>query len=59
MNPFASNEKIQQLEQRHVQLIDELDALNDRLEQALNSFAKSSEPCVTAWVSKTEFAGSS
>ena len=40
MNLFAPNEKIQQLEQRHVQLIDELDALNDRLEQALNSFVK-------------------
>lgn len=48
MNQFAPNEKIQQLEQRHVQLIDELDALNDRLEQALNSFAKSSEPTTLA-----------
>ena len=38
MNEFAPNEKILQLEQRHVQLIDELDALDCRLEQTLTSF---------------------
>lgn len=40
MNEIASSEKIQWLEQRHVELIDELDTLNSRLEQTLNSFAK-------------------
>jgi len=40
MNEIAPSDKIQWLEQRHVELIEELDALNNRLEQALNSFAK-------------------
>ncbi len=40
MNPIAPIEKIQQLEQRHVHLLDELDALNIRVEQALNSFVQ-------------------
>ncbi len=40
MNELAPAEKIQQLEQRHVRLIEELDALNERLEQALSSFIK-------------------
>ncbi len=35
MNDLATSEKIQQLDQRHTQLIDELDALNERLEQVL------------------------
>ena len=39
----ASCEKIQQLEKRHVQLIDELDLLNSRLEQTLRRFARSTE----------------
>ncbi len=37
---LAASEKIQQLDQRHTQLIDELDTLNERLELVLNSFAK-------------------
>ena len=40
MNEIATGEKIEQLEQRHLQLLDELDALNGRLEQALSSFGK-------------------
>jgi hypothetical protein len=44
MNSIAPNDKIQWLERRHTELIDELDALNSRLESALISFAKSSEP---------------
>jgi len=38
MIEIASSEKIQLLEQRHIQLIDELDTLNGRLEQALSCF---------------------
>ncbi len=37
---LATSEKIQKLDQRHTQLIDELDTLNERLEQVLNSFVK-------------------
>ncbi len=40
MIEIVTSEKIQRLEQRHVQLIDELDALNGRLEQALSRFVK-------------------
>ncbi len=40
MSEIAPEKAIQRLEQRHEQLIDELDALNERLEQALNSFVK-------------------
>jgi len=40
MSNMVSGEVIQQLEQRHVELIEELDALNNRLEEALNSFVK-------------------
>jgi len=40
MNQFAPNDKIQWLEQRHAELIDELDALDSRLEQVVNSLAK-------------------
>ncbi len=35
MNEIAPHERIQRLEQRHEQLIDELDTLNNRLERAL------------------------
>lgn len=40
MNETATCEKIEQLEQRHLQLLSELDALNGRLEQTLSSFGK-------------------
>jgi hypothetical protein len=44
MSELVPSEIIQRLEQRHEELICELDALNARLEQALNSFARPSEP---------------
>jgi len=40
MSELAPSELIQRLEQRHDQLLEELDSLNERLEQALNSIAK-------------------
>lgn len=43
MSELAPNAVIQRLEQRHEQLITELDALNERLEQALDSFIKPAE----------------
>ena len=43
MSNIVTSEKIQRLDQRHTQLLDELDTLNDRLEQVLNSFAKSND----------------
>ncbi|MCG8450158.1 MAG: hypothetical protein MI725_11345 [Pirellulales bacterium] len=47
MNGLAHNENIQRLEQRQEELIAELDALNGRLEQVLNSLVKPTEqlPC--------------
>ena len=44
MSDLTTNEKIQQLEQRHVKLLDELNALNQRLEETLSSFAKPTQP---------------
>ncbi len=41
MPDLANNDLIQQLEHRHTQLIDELDALNVRIEQTLSSFSPS------------------
>ena len=40
MTETAHCEKLRQLEQKHVQLIEELDVLNARLDQALESFSK-------------------
>lgn len=42
MSDLVPSEIIEKLEQRHERLIEELDELNDRLEQALNSFARPS-----------------
>jgi hypothetical protein len=39
MTETARCDKLQQLEQKHLQLIEELDVLNTRLEQALESFS--------------------
>ena len=39
MNETAHCDKLQQLEQKHLQLIEELEVLNARLEQALESFS--------------------
>lgn len=43
MSELVPSEIIEKLELRHEKLIDELDELNARLENALNSFAKPSE----------------
>ena len=43
MNDQSHNEMIQRLEQRHEQLLGEIDALNERLEQALDSIIKPTE----------------
>lgn len=43
MSEIVPGEVIQRLEQRHAELIDELDALNHRLEEALSSFQKAPE----------------
>ncbi len=40
MNEPATNDVYQQLDQRHEQVLVELDALNERLEQALGSLGK-------------------
>ena len=39
----VTNDVLHQLDQQHEQLLWELDSLNERLEQALNSFGKQSE----------------
>ena len=44
MSELVPSEIIERLEQRHEKLIRELDALNSRLEQALNGFTRSGEP---------------
>lgn len=43
MSDSTPNDKIDLLEQRHIQLIEELDVLNQRLEQTLSSFSKTSD----------------
>jgi len=43
MIEIACSDKIQWLEQRHVELLDELDSLNSRLEQTLTSFTKQND----------------
>ncbi len=43
MSLIAPQEKLLQLDQQHIQLIDELDALNQRLELALDCFSPQSE----------------
>jgi hypothetical protein len=47
MNKIDPNEKIQWLEQRHAELIDELDALNSRLEQTVDSFVRDKNEAAT------------
>lgn len=44
MSQIAPADKLQQLDQRHTLLIEELDALNLRLEQTLGSLSAASEP---------------
>ncbi|MCH2114136.1 MAG: hypothetical protein MK171_04410 [Pirellulales bacterium] len=41
MNQLVPSEIIERLERRHEELIGELDVLNTRLEQTLNSFSQS------------------
>lgn len=48
MSKLAPSDIIDRLEQRHEELIEELDVLNARLEKALNSFVKPSEETDTA-----------
>ena len=43
MNEPVTNDVYQQLDQRHEQVLAELDSLNERLEQALGSFGKPSK----------------
>ena len=40
MTEVAPTDRLHQLEQKHLQLIEELDALNTRLEHALERFSK-------------------
>ncbi|MEM8944651.1 MAG: hypothetical protein AAGD11_05650 [Planctomycetota bacterium] len=42
MSEINATDQIQQLDQRHVQLIEELDDLNRRLEETLDSFLRPS-----------------
>lgn len=44
MSEIAPDDKLQQLDSRHSQLLEELDALNVRLEETLSSFLKPAEP---------------
>ncbi len=43
MSETVRGEMIEQLEHRHAELIDELDALNHRLEEALSTFQRAPE----------------
>lgn len=43
MNDPVTDDVYQQLDQRHDQVLAELDSLNDRLEQTLGTFGKLSE----------------
>ncbi len=43
MNEPVTNDVYQQLDQRHDQVLTELDSLNERLEQALGSICKPSK----------------
>ncbi len=42
MSEISSEDRLQQLESRHVELLEELDALNSRLEQTLQKVVPSS-----------------